>query len=924
MTTPELSDVKRKLLSRLLAGDVRPAPRRIPYADPARRVRLSAAQERIWLAAQLAPGTSVFHLVMLASVPVRLDAALIERSLRDVVARHDCLRMSVEVDGGLPLMAVHGSDAVGVRVPVADLSARPDPRAAAVAYAEEVARRPYRLDEAPLWRAEIIRLDAETSMLLFAVHHLIADATSLDLIAREIADPASRRQLPVSYRDFAAWQRDEAAAGKLAPALAHWKDELAGVTTSLHLPRDRSRPALPDLAGRTLQFDVPAATTARLRALSKTEGVTPYVLHLAVLGVLLSRYTHHKDVLVGTYLAGRGEPELQDLVGMFVNLVPVRVRTGGDPTLRELAGRVRTATAGAYAHQHVPFEQLVQQAERGTSRSEPPLVQVGFNMLRLKSTAFGEAVDMPISQDVSQLDLTVHVVERADGTHNLMMEYATSLFDAASVEQLAGHYLNLLDRLGAAPDAPVSRIPTLTGRGTPAPDGPARRRPLLADAFAAQVRERPDAVAVRAGERTVTYRELDALAERLAAALRAAGERPEQPVGVCLERGLPLVVALLAVWRTGAPYLPLDPEHPPARWATVLTEAGAGLVVAGPGRPGHPAPAGPAGTVTLDAEGAVADPAPPSGTSGASPAGPGTSGASPAGPDAAAYVLFTSGSTGTPKGVVISHAGIANRVWWSVHTHRLTDRDLVLQKTRIGFDAAGWEVFAPPRGRRHRRPGAPRRGTRPGGPAARRRRHRCHGSSGGAIGPAASGGTARLGGLRSAAPASLGGRTAGRGAVRTGAGTATGGDLEHLRAHRVLRRRHRPPVRPAPEGRHRADRPPPRRHASPCRRRGRKPRPGQRARRTADRRAGSGPGVRGQARPHRRTLRSRPLRPARFPGLPHRRPGAPRPRRRAALRGQGRRPDQDQRCPHRTRRGHRRPAARPADGGRPRAGRTRR
>ncbi|MFI1189993.1 amino acid adenylation domain-containing protein [Streptomyces californicus] len=711
MTGGELSDVKRALLSQLLAGTARPAARRIPPADPDRRVRLSSAQERIWLTAQLAPDVPVFHLVMLASVPVRLDAGLIERNLRDVVARHDCLRMSVETDDGVPLMKVHDSDAVDVAVPVTDLSAEADPRAAAIARAEEVARRPYRLDRAPLWRAEIMRLDPGTSMLLFAVHHLIADATSLDIIAMELADPASRRELPVSYRDFAAWRSDETAAGKLAGPLAHWKEELAGVATSLPLPLDRPRPALPDLAGRTLQFDIPARTTARLRALSKAEGVTPYVLHLAALGVLLSRYTHRGDVLVGTYLAGRGEPEIQNLVGMFVNLVPVRIRTAGAPTFRQLADRVRTATADGYAHQDVPFDLLVRQAERGAGRGEPPLVQVGFNMLRMKGASFGEAVDLPISQDVSQLDLTVHVVERPDGTQKLMMEYATALFDPASIEQLARHHLTLLDRLGAAPDVPVTTVPTLTAPEAAALTAPVpaaapdtadssrppgrEERPLLADAFADRVRERPDAVAVRSGERTWTYRELDERVDRLAGALRAAGGGPERPVGVCLERGLPLVVALLAVWRTGAPYVPLDPEHPPARWAAVLAEAGAGAVVtsrAHRDRAAGAAPAGPHGTLVLDADGFPADPLPTAG--GPAHAAPPPA-AHPLDPDDAAYVLFTSGSTGTPKGVVISHAGIANRVWWTVRAHGLTERDRVLQKTRIGFDAAGWEVFAP-------------------------------------------------------------------------------------------------------------------------------------------------------------------------------------------------------------------------------------
>ncbi|MER7344922.1 amino acid adenylation domain-containing protein [Streptomyces aurantiacus] len=700
MTERELSDIKRELLAKLRAGRAEPAPRRVPPADPDRPVQLSYAQERVWLTGQLAPNTPAFHLVTLASLPVRLDAELTAQSLREVVARHDCLRMSVDVVAGRPLMVVHDIEDIAVRVPVTDLSAAPDPRAAAVAHAEEVARRPYRLDSAPLWRAEIIVLGPDESMMLIAAHHLIADAGSLDLIAMELSQPAARTEIPVSYRDFAAWQRSSMESGGLDAELDFWRAELNGVPTSLELPSDRPRPPLPELAGRTLQFDIPGATTTRLRALSKAEGITPYVLHLSALGVLLSRYTHRQDLLVGTYLAGRDEPELHKLVGMFVNLVPVRVRMTGAPTFRDLAGRVSTTTAAAFAHQGVPFERLVQQTERGMNRGEPPLVQVGFNMLRPRGAAFGETIDLPISQDVSQLDLTVHVVERPDGTHNLMMEYATALFDAATIEQLARHYLHLLDRLTAEPDTPVAHIGTLPESEhaalaagtthTAHPDSTAEaaehaetaEQPLLADAFAEQARTRPDAIAVRAGERELTYRELDVLAARLADQLRARGAGAEDVVGICLERGLPLVVSLLAVWRAGAAYLPLDPEHPPARWAHMTAAAGARLVITGAGREAGP---GGIGTLVLDQDG----------TAPSEPAGPGVGAAAPLHRDGAAYVLFTSGSTGMPKGVVISHAGIANRVWWSVRTHRLTARDRVLQKTRIGFDAAGWEVFAP-------------------------------------------------------------------------------------------------------------------------------------------------------------------------------------------------------------------------------------
>lgn len=697
MSGEALSDTKRELLARLLAGKGKAPARKVPAADPDRRVRLSYAQERVWLTAQLAPDTPIFHLIVVVELPVRVESEMTEEGLRAVTSRHDALRTSVEVEDGVPYLRVQEAENFTVPVGATDVSAEPDPRAAALERAGELARHPYRLDEAPLWRCEVIHVGPDTSMLVLATHHIIADATSLDLIAMELADPLARTELQVTYRDFAAWQRDQVESGKMSGDLEFWRSELAGVPTSLSLPADRPRPSTPDMSGRTLQFDVPETAAARVRELGRTLGVTPYVLYLSVLGVLLGRYTQRRDILVGTYLAGREELELQRLVGMFVNLVPIRLPLSGAPSFLGLAERVNTATKGAFAHQQVPFEQLVREAERGTSRGEPPLVQVGFNMLRIKGAAFGEAVDLPIAQDVSQLDLTVHVVERVDGSHNLMLEYATALFDVETVERMAGHYLTLLDSLTAQPDRPVDQAAMLTAaeRAVALPatgaagadvSGPhPAQPPSLLAAFAERVRTRPDAVAVRAGEGTLSYRELDRRADRLARTLRARGAGPEHVVAVCLERGVPLVVALLAVWRAGAAYLPLDPEHPPARWATMRLAAGATLVLTDATRQSELADEEP---LILDADGL---PAP------TEPGGPDQDTAEEAtpDPDSAAYVIFTSGSTGEPKGVVITHAGIANRVWWAIEGQGLSATDQVLMKTRIGFDAAAWEIFAP-------------------------------------------------------------------------------------------------------------------------------------------------------------------------------------------------------------------------------------
>ena len=705
-----LSDVKKELLARLLKGaGAAPATTAvsvIPAVAADRRVRLSFAQERVWLTCQLAGDVPVFNLVAAGRLRVALDETMVLERLAALVRRHDSMRTSVEVVDGLPTIEVH--DTVPVELPVTDLTGVPEGaqrEAAATELIERIGLRPYRLDQAPLWRLELLRLGPADNILVFGAHHLINDAASLMLVLSELAMGPGEDRPPTAYRDFAAWQRDRFAAGDHDGQLEFWRDRLASPPPPLALPTDRPRRAEADYAGATLRFTAPPELAERLRNLGRDEGTSPYTVMLSTFMTLLARYTGQHDLVVGSQVAGRQPPELQRVIGMFVNMVPVRASLAGDVSFREVLLRVREATTAAFANQDVPFEKLVRELRGDAAdRSHAPLVQVSCNMpLQGAPPAGSEEVPMPIAPGGSLLDLTLHVIPRGRA-FELQFEYPTALFDEATIDRMARGYLRLLDAVSADPDAPLSGLDLLdagqraeltrlgTGPASPLATGGAGATDAhtaldagmtLPDLIARQVTARPDSVAVRSGGRTLTYAQLRTRADRVAGQLIAAGVRRGAVVGVCVPRGLDLVAVLTGVWRAGGAFLPLDPEQPPARWRQLLAMAGATAVVTESARLDAMGEAVPAGCAVVDLDADAA-----------------TSGLANAPhvarhPDDAAYVMFTSGSTGRPKGVVITHGGIANRVCWSVDEQGITAADRVLAKTRFGFDAAVLEWFAP-------------------------------------------------------------------------------------------------------------------------------------------------------------------------------------------------------------------------------------
>ncbi|WP_051112543.1 non-ribosomal peptide synthetase [Nonomuraea coxensis] len=648
------------------------------YAFPA-----SFAQERLWFLARLDPGAPAYHINAVIELPERDDPDRCERMLRELVRRHETLRTALAVEDGNLVQVVQVE--LPVTLPRTDLRDLPPERAEREfgALAQELARRPFALERAPLWRAHLVRMPGGAAQrLVFVVHHAVFDARSATNFAAELEEldaawaegrPPRLPELPVQYADYAAWQREHLAGGVLAAQLRHWRERLAGLPSDLGLPADRPRPAVRGHAGAEHHLALPADLTAALEALARRHGATLFMVLLAGLKAVLSRYAGQRDVVVGTPVAGRDLPEFEPLLGMFVNTLVLRTDLGGDPEFGELLGRVRETVLDALDHAEVPFDRLVEALQPVRDTSRTPLFQVGFNLLPMSTRG-------QFPNGTAQLDLNVDVVRTAGGA-GVYVEYSTDLFDAATIARLAGAYRLVLEAAAADPGTRLSELPLmtaaerhelLTGWNGTAAAYPER---TLHELVAEQAARTPGAVAVRAPDgEELTYAELDARAGALAGRLAAAGVRAETCVALCLPRGVPQVVALLAVLRAGGCYLPLDAAYPVERLAYLLADSGAALLVTESAQldrlPEERPPA-----LLLDApEPAVAEPL------------------SSVGPDHLAYLIYTSGSTGRPKGVQVPHRGVVNLV---TDVIRRLGGGSVLYLTSLSFDIAALEIFTP-------------------------------------------------------------------------------------------------------------------------------------------------------------------------------------------------------------------------------------
>ncbi|WP_182905612.1 non-ribosomal peptide synthetase [Microbispora sp. H13382] len=650
----------------------------------------SYAQRGLWFLDRLDPGGPVYNEPIALDVDGPLDVAALRTALAALAARHAPLRTRFTGAGDDVRQIVDPPGEVPVEV--ADLRACGDLATAVTARASAEALRPFDLERGPLFRACLLHLADERWVLLLTVHHIVYDGWSFGILLRELGalygaacrgEDANLAPLPVQYADFAAWQRAHLAERVGRAQLAYWKDRLAGAPPTLDLVTDRVRPDVPRHVGGSFAVTLDAATARRLAEVSHAHGVTRFMTLLAAYQLVLGRHAGVQDVSVGTPASGRTRPELEGLIGYFVNMIVLRTRWEDEPTFAALLERVRETTLGAHERQDVPFEHVVDALNPPRDPRRTPLFQV---VLAMANAPEGEA-DLPgLSASVrepvvrpAKFDLTVTWDETPleSGELRATVDYDADLFDRATVERLMRHYVTLLEAALAAPDSPVSDLPHTTreerallaawgSRGATARAGD------VLEAFHARAGSAPGAVALTFDDDTLTYAELRARAERLARALGERGVTADSVVGLAMDRSAALVVAMLAVVTAGAAYLPLDLGHPAERLAYMVEDSGACLVL-------------------VDREPAFAPGVPVVRLGELDPAAPGAP-LPGVHPEQRACVLYTSGSTGRPKGVDITHRGIVRLVCEADYLG-FGPSDVVAQVASVSFDAATFEVW---------------------------------------------------------------------------------------------------------------------------------------------------------------------------------------------------------------------------------------
>jgi amino acid adenylation domain-containing protein len=698
-----LAPEKRRLFVKLLKSqgvDISQLP--IAHRDPADAVLpLSFAQERLWFLDQLEPNSPVYNIPMGLHLKGALNLSVVQRCLAEIIQRHETLRTRFEAVEGRPVQVIQPADSF--EMPLLDLSGLPEPgrEIEAIRLCVEETRLPFDLTRDLMLRCKLIRLGKEEHILFLNMHHIASDGWSVGLLIRELkilyqafcdGKPSPLSELPIQYADFAVWQREWLQGEILDKQLNYWKKQLEGAPALLELPTDRPRPARQSYRGALLSCEMSGSLLPALVELSRREGASLFMTLLAAFQTLLHRYSGIDDVVVGSAIAGRNRAEMENLIGFFVNTLVLRGDLSGNPTFRTLLGRTREVALGAYAHQDLPFEKLVEVLQPARDLSHSPLFQV---MLMLQNVP-GEKLQLagleatPVLTDgkISKFDLTLSLNEH-EGSLRIIVEYNTDLFEEETIRRMLGQYQTLLEGIVANPDRRLSELPLLTS---------AEREQLLVEwnrTEAAYPKDRclhelieeqagrtPDATAVIFEDKRLTYRQLDERANQLAHHLQKLGVGPDTLVGVCVDRSLEMVIGLLGILKAGGAYLPMDPSYPQERLAFMIEDAQPKVLLT-QRRWMKSLAAHHAQVVQLDADW---------------PAIIGLSNTkvhSDATSENLAYVIYTSGSTGKPKGVQITQRAVVNFLQSMRQEPGLEADDTLLAITTLSFDIAGLELWLP-------------------------------------------------------------------------------------------------------------------------------------------------------------------------------------------------------------------------------------
>ncbi|GAA6614913.1 amino acid adenylation domain-containing protein [Scytonema sp. NUACC26] len=695
-----LSPEKQALLKKWTRGERKTQLNLIPQRKEQGDPPLSFAQQRLWFLDQLDPN-SIYNISAAIRFTGKLKVAALEQSLKEIVLRHEVLRTTFAVVDGQPVQVIHA--APNFTLSVVDLRYLPDIKRETEAkqLAIEATQCTFDLGNGPLLCTTLLQLDEEEHILLLVMHHIVTDGWSMEIFVREASalyqafcaeEPKPLPELPIQYADFACWQRQWLSGEVLETQLNYWRQQLAGAPPVLELPTDRPRPPRQTFRGSTLKFQLSSNLEQKLLAVSQNSETTLFMTLLAVFVTLLGRYSNQSDIVVGSPIANRNRSEINPLIGFFVNTLMLRIDLKGNPSFSELLARVRQICLDAYAHQDVPFEQVVEALQPERSLSYAPLFQVMFVLQNAPMPKFQlpdlTLLPLPIESATAKFDLTLVLENTSDGLMG-SVEYSTDLFDAATIERMVEHYQTLLSAVVVNPHQKLSELPLLSASEqnqilvewndtqVPYPE-----ELCLHSLFEQQVRKTPNATAVVFENEHLTYSEVNAKANQLAHHLRELGVEPEMLVGVCVERSLEMVVGLLGILKAGGAYVPIDPEYPPERLAYMLSDSQVKVLLTQEKFASGLAQQQ-AHLVCLDTNWQEISPA--------SAENPHTEVL----PHHLAYVIYTSGSTGKPKGAMNSHQGVCNRILWMQQAYQISAEDRVLQKTPFSFDVSVWEFFWP-------------------------------------------------------------------------------------------------------------------------------------------------------------------------------------------------------------------------------------
>jgi amino acid adenylation domain-containing protein/non-ribosomal peptide synthase protein (TIGR01720 family) len=698
------SDNREELLDLLLAAEGFETTRidtSIPRADRSRSIPLSLIQQRLWFLDQLEPGNAAYNLPYAIRLrgPLRVD--VLEKGLNEIVKRHDILRTTFMVEENQPIQVIHPFSAISIPIINLEELASSERELEAIRVISEDARLPFDLVNGPLMRAHLLQLGSQEFIFYLTIHHIVSDDWSMGIFLQELialyetifkGEQLSLKELPIQYADYAVWQRNWLQGENLNAQLQYWKEHLGGELQVLDLPLDHPRPPIQTFHGDTVLFSLSTTLVEKLNRLCKEEGLTLFMALLAGFNVLLHRYSGQDDILVGTPISCRSRPELETLIGFFINTLVVRTDLSGNPSFRSLLRRVRHVVLEDYAHQDLPFEHLVKELHLERDLSRNPLFQVMFGFLNTPETS-GKMRDLSVElldaeKRATQFDLWVILWENNQGAVG-RIEYNVDLFERATIEKLIQHYIQLLECVVMDPDVQLSNIQLFDEKEREcilvnwnatkkdyAFDG------CLHELFEAQARLTPLADAVLYEEERLTYHELDQRTNQLASYLQKQGIGPDMTVGVCMERSIELVIALLGILKAGGAYVPLDPDYPAERLTFMLEDSRVFLLLTQSHLLGRLAST-PAQVVALDTAWDEICHEPVENVPVKMNA------------DNLAYMIYTSGSTGWPKGAMNTHKGVVNRLLWMQDMYCLVGEDRVLQKTPFSFDVSVWEFFWP-------------------------------------------------------------------------------------------------------------------------------------------------------------------------------------------------------------------------------------